>query len=890
MSVHGSANEEPRDEISRLRWQSAAEYSEMLARVIPTPLALALVACTLLISAVVAPAQAKPKPKPTIAVSYFENNTGDDQYSALGRGLADMLITDISSIAGAQIVERARLNLLLQELELSKSPFIDPATAAKMGRGLGAHYIVTGSFVSVEPMMRMDARVVEVASGKVIYSTDVQGPISEFFLLEKELALTLTEAIGIKLTARENARLGRVATDSFEAFNAWSKGLEAFDRGEIEVARRALDKALERDSGFGPAAKLLGELKTTTSDLSSRRHAMLVSDAASVIKALKSLKEKKGSPKQVLNIIDFGSIESSMPNAAREAKEIARVVMDLKVPDSVQFGPVGYRISVNNWAMRTYFMASHHLHDRADLIGYGQAYMKRYPRGTYFRAVESLVNNAVTELKKARAGRQTVPAIREAASIRRLELLCGRRRDLDQKVRDCAAFVKRIAASKTAKKQAERLEEGIEDLIGAVKKTPTASSLALAQKTIRKVSKERDVLQELVSLSTFAERQQQDADHAPAAIQRITCGRHPQRAFRLVACRERAKLSRTLGEKDLASAIKAVVLEASKKGYTVAEMQSSADFLSTLAVGLRPETRVKGRIDGLRSRASRKTRGGATKRPPKNISEARRGAESLSTDGRPQEAKRFALSALRSYPNDARLKEVLVRIALEQGDLRTAQSIADSFASARASAGQPEDTQLARVVESHRSRLASHSKSLARGYSDAADAYFEAGRRKEAQKLLNTALGKFPSSKALNRTAVDHAEAKGDRAEASKAMTRWKRSAGANAITTRVIENIERIPSYVETRHVESQVQDERAYALKRADQWQEAADLFLHIAREFPNGHHPELESLEQAAQLYRMAGKIRKSRTLYKEIIKRFDGNHKAEYATSMLTLLPK
>ena len=316
--------------MSRLNWPGTAEYSEMLvsrAITVPLALALALAVCVLL-----TPGRSDANPRPTIAVSYFENNTGDDQYSALSRGLADMLITDLSSIAGAQIVERAQLNLLLKELALNKSPFIDPATAAKMGRGLGANYIVTGSFASVDPMMRIDARIVEVASGRVVHSAEVQGPIAEFFLLEKELALTLTEGIGIKLTAKENAKLGRVATVSFEAFSAWSEGLEAMDRGEIEVARRALDKALEKDSGFGPAVKLLGKLKTTTSDLSSRRHAMLVSDATSIIKALKKLKRNKGPRKEVLNIIDFASVEASMPSAARQAKDIARIVMDLKIP------------------------------------------------------------------------------------------------------------------------------------------------------------------------------------------------------------------------------------------------------------------------------------------------------------------------------------------------------------------------------------------------------------------------------------------------------------------------------------------------------------------------------------------------------------------------------
>ena len=804
-----------------------------------------------------------------------------------------MLITDLSSIAGAQIVERAKLNLLLDEIELSKSPFIDPATAVKMGRGLGARYIITGSFVSMEPKMRIDARIIDVGSGNIVHSAQVEGPVSEFFLLEKELALTLTEGIGIKLSAKENAKLGRVATDSFEAFSAWSKGLEAMDRGQIEVARRALDKALESDSGFGPAAKLLGTLKATTNDLSSRRHAMLVSDAASIIKALKGLKRKKGSREQVLTIIDFGSVESSLPAAARQAREITKLVMDLKVPDSVQFGASGAKRSVNSWAMSTYFMASYHLNDHADVVSYGQAFMKRYPRGSDFRAVESIVNKTVSELSKARNGRQSVPALYAEAKVRRLELLCQKRRDLTQRVRDCADFVTHIAASKTAVKKAERLEEGIEDLIHTVKKTPTAASLALAQKTIRGVSQDRDLLAALDSLATYAEREQRDADRAPAEIQKITCRQHPQRSFRLPACLKRVRLSKSLAEKDLAYAIKDAASEASAPGYSAAAMQSTADFLTKLAAGLPAETRVKERIESLRrSAAARKSSGdaAAAKATPKYSSAAKSVANDLWKAGRPQDAKRFVASVIGKYPDEVGLREVLVKLALDQGDIRVAQSIADAFASSQARAGKNKSTQLSRLVDGYQSKLASHQRNLPREFADAAGALFDAGRRQEAKKMIDAALGTFPTSHELNSKAVNHAEAEGNRAEGERALARWQRAVGVDAIRSRYFKDVEGIPTAVEAVEVEARVQYELAHGLAKADQWQEAADLFLRNARQFPTGNSPEQESLNQAASLYRLSGKIKESRTLYSEIAKRFDGSREAEEANMMLTLLPK
>ena len=104
----------------------------------------------------------------TIAISYFDNTSGLEQYNPLSKGLADMLITDLSNVKSIQIVEREKLESLLKEIDLGEGKFIDPNTAQKLGKGLGADYILTGAFLSIDPMMRIDARIMEVATGKII--------------------------------------------------------------------------------------------------------------------------------------------------------------------------------------------------------------------------------------------------------------------------------------------------------------------------------------------------------------------------------------------------------------------------------------------------------------------------------------------------------------------------------------------------------------------------------------------------------------------------------------------------------------------------------------------------------------------------------------------------
>ena len=97
------------------------------------------------------PAIVAAQAKPVIAVLYFDNNSiGKDRadYEGVGKGIADMLITDMASNSSVQVVERERVQALLTEQNLTKAGTIDPQTAIKLGKIIGAQYMITGGFMS----------------------------------------------------------------------------------------------------------------------------------------------------------------------------------------------------------------------------------------------------------------------------------------------------------------------------------------------------------------------------------------------------------------------------------------------------------------------------------------------------------------------------------------------------------------------------------------------------------------------------------------------------------------------------------------------------------------------------------------------------------------------
>ena len=86
--------------------------------------------------------------KISIAVLEFENNSRDQQLENLKYALRDMIATDIQRIPDISISEMAKLDQILKEINLNQSKYVDRATAAKIGKLLGASYLLTGAYIS----------------------------------------------------------------------------------------------------------------------------------------------------------------------------------------------------------------------------------------------------------------------------------------------------------------------------------------------------------------------------------------------------------------------------------------------------------------------------------------------------------------------------------------------------------------------------------------------------------------------------------------------------------------------------------------------------------------------------------------------------------------------
>ena len=178
---------------------------------------------------------------------------GDSSVQPLSRGLAELITTDLAYIRTLRLLERLQIGMLLDELKLGQSERVEPATAARVGRLLRAERLVQGT-ATIPPRgpVQLSATVV-TGTGVVRPVGQVTGPFAKLLDLEKQVVFNLAAQLGLELTQAEREQILRQGPKSLAAFLAYSRGLEAMDRGDYGAAARHFRSAAQADPSFQAA-------------------------------------------------------------------------------------------------------------------------------------------------------------------------------------------------------------------------------------------------------------------------------------------------------------------------------------------------------------------------------------------------------------------------------------------------------------------------------------------------------------------------------------------------------------------------------------------------------------------------------------------------------------
>jgi TolB-like protein len=215
--------------------------------------------------------------KPMVAVLYFDYDGTDEELFVLRKGLAQMIGADLVSVQTIGVVERDRLQELLSELEMQHSRHFDPGTVVRIGKLLGAQYMIFGYYFQLSGVLQATARVVDTETGQHPYALNALGPPGDFLTVEQKLSAGLVNFFTTRLPVPrspkgpsdgENSTGGKSGErrlappkrlDTKTAV-AYSKSLEARDRKDKESQIKHLKEVLAKEPDFALAEQQLAAL------------------------------------------------------------------------------------------------------------------------------------------------------------------------------------------------------------------------------------------------------------------------------------------------------------------------------------------------------------------------------------------------------------------------------------------------------------------------------------------------------------------------------------------------------------------------------------------------------------------------------------------------------
>ena len=214
------------------------------------------------------PQEAEAQTQPVVvAILPFQDRGSYGQereiFRALQLGIPATIASELSEHRELRLADPARLGRALGSQEISTLNRLDAATAARVGKEVGARYAITGSFADFYGKVRLDARIIDTESGQILrmVSNDPrQDNRSELYQIiqnvgHQVLAVTSPSVMGRSAPANENRA---IPTD---ALVEYSLGLLAERDGDRRGATQHYQKALAVYPGYPDASEALARVR-----------------------------------------------------------------------------------------------------------------------------------------------------------------------------------------------------------------------------------------------------------------------------------------------------------------------------------------------------------------------------------------------------------------------------------------------------------------------------------------------------------------------------------------------------------------------------------------------------------------------------------------------------
>jgi serine/threonine protein kinase/tetratricopeptide (TPR) repeat protein len=206
------------------------------------------------------------EPKP-IAVIPFVNQTGDPSYDYLSDAIPNLLITSLEQSKYLRVLTWERMNDVLNQMGKAGVHLIDRDLGFELCRYEGIDAIVLGSFIKAGDVFATDVKLLDVDTKELLISASARGNGVQSILNNQidELSKEIARGVGLsqKTTVDLTQKIASVTTNSMEAYNAYLRGREQYEKGYWLVALPSLEQAVKLDTAFAMAYLYLGRAYAT---------------------------------------------------------------------------------------------------------------------------------------------------------------------------------------------------------------------------------------------------------------------------------------------------------------------------------------------------------------------------------------------------------------------------------------------------------------------------------------------------------------------------------------------------------------------------------------------------------------------------------------------------
>jgi adenylate cyclase len=191
--------------------------------------------------------------KPSIAVLPFTNISGDTEQEYFADGITEDIITDLSKIAGLLVIAR-------NSSFTYKGKNADIRT---IGRELGVRSVLEGSVRRASNRVRITAQLVNVENGAHLWAERYDRDLTDIFAVQDDVTRSIVDALKVKLTPGEAARVADIPTNSIEAHDLFLRGRELmfgrkWNREIFDKVVSLMTRAIELDPNYAEPYAGLG--------------------------------------------------------------------------------------------------------------------------------------------------------------------------------------------------------------------------------------------------------------------------------------------------------------------------------------------------------------------------------------------------------------------------------------------------------------------------------------------------------------------------------------------------------------------------------------------------------------------------------------------------------